>query len=46
MKKLLNLIWSKKTETVEYPAWDFKRNGSEASRDRYNKAHGLGKTLI
>ena len=46
MKKLLNLIWSKKTETVEYQKWTFEKNGSEHSRDRYNKAHGLGKTLI
>ncbi len=47
MKKLLNWIWSnKKTETLEVPKWTFENNGSEASRDRYNKAHGLGKTLI
>ncbi|AZF91971.1 hypothetical protein CHPC1091_0030 [Streptococcus phage CHPC1091] len=45
MKKLFNLIWSKKTET-EVPTWTFEKNGSEPSRDRYNKAHGLGKTLI
>ncbi|AZF91646.1 hypothetical protein CHPC1048_0030 [Streptococcus phage CHPC1048] len=43
MKKLFNLIWSnKQTET---PKWTFEKNGSEPSRDRYNKAHGLGKTL-
>ncbi|AZF92364.1 hypothetical protein CHPC879_0029 [Streptococcus phage CHPC879] len=47
MKKLFNFIWSsKKTETLEVPKWTFENNGSEASRDRYNKAHGLGKTLI
>lgn len=44
--KLFNWIWSKKTETVEVPTWTFEKNGSESSRDRYNKAHGLGKTLI
>ena len=43
--KLFNWIWSKKTET-EVPKWTFEKNGSESSRDRYNKAHGLGKTLI
>ncbi|MGZ0972170.1 hypothetical protein ACXOSX_04550 [Streptococcus thermophilus] len=46
MKKLLNLIWSKKTETLEATTWTFENNGSEASRDRYNKVHGLGNTLI
>lgn len=45
MKKLINLIWSKKTET-EVPKWTFENNASEPSRDRYNRAHGLGKTLI
>ncbi|AXF53689.1 hypothetical protein [Streptococcus phage 140] len=44
--KLFNWIWSKKTETVEVPKWTFEKNASEPSRDRYNKAHGLGKTLI
>lgn len=47
MKKLINLIWSsKQTETLEVPTWTFENNASEPSRDRYNKAHGLGKTLI
>lgn len=47
MKKLFNFIWSnKQTETVEVPKWTFEKNGSEPSRDRYNKIHGLGKTLI
>lgn len=47
MKKLINWIWSKKqTETLEVPAWTFEGNASEPSRDRYNKAHGLGETLI
>lgn len=45
MKKLLNLIWIKQTET-EVQKWTFENNGSEESRDRYNKIHGLGKTLI
>lgn len=44
MKKIINWIWSnKKTET---PKWTFENNASEPSRDRYNKIHGLGKTLI
>ncbi|ASD50999.1 hypothetical protein PP224_gp39 [Streptococcus phage D4276] len=44
MKKLFNFILSKKqTETKK---WTFENNASEPSRDRYNKAHGLGKTLI
>ena len=44
MKKIINWIWSnKKTET---PKWTFEKNASEPSRDRYNKIHGLGKTLI
>ena len=47
MKKIINWIWSsKKAETIEGPKWTFEKNGSEPSRDRYNKAHGLGKTLI
>ena len=47
MKKLFNFIWSKKqTETLEVPKWTFENNASEPSRDRYNKIHGLGKTLI
>lgn len=47
MKNLFKLIWSnKQTETLEAPTWSFENNGSEASRDRYNKIHGLGKTLI
>lgn len=47
MKKLINWIWSiKQAETLEVPTWTFENNGSEASRDRYNKIHGLGKTLI
>ena len=47
MKKLLKLIFVKETqETVKTPAWTFEKNGSEASRDRYNKTHGLGETLI
>lgn len=47
MKKLLNWIWSnKQAETLEVPKWTFEKNGSEPSRDRYNKAHRLGKTLI
>lgn len=44
MKKLFNFIWSKKQ--TETPKWTFEKNASEPSRDRYNKAHGLGKTLI
>lgn len=46
MKKLINWIWSKKQEETEVPAWTFEGNASEPSRDRYNKAHGLGETLI
>ncbi|ACO83192.1 hypothetical protein SP-Abc2_gp29 [Streptococcus phage Abc2] len=47
MKKIINFILSnKQTETVEVPKWTFEKNASEPSRDRYNKAHGLGKTLI
>lgn len=45
--KLFNWIWSKKqTETLEVPAWTFEGNASGPSRDRYNKTHGLGETLI
>ena len=45
--KIFNWIWSsKKTEALEASTWTFEKNGSEHSRDRYNKAHGLGKTLI
>ncbi|ALJ99564.1 hypothetical protein sp73_28 [Streptococcus phage 73] len=47
MKKLFNFILSnKQTETQEVPKWTFEKNASEPSRDRYNKIHGLGKTLI
>ena len=46
MKKLFNWIWSKKQTETEVPKWTFEKNGSESSRDRYNKIHGLGKTLI
>lgn len=47
MKKLLKLIFVKETkETVEVPAWSFEKNASGPSRDRYNKIHGLGETLI
>lgn len=45
--KLFNWILSnKKTEALEVSTWTFENNASESSRDRYNKAHGLGKTLI
>nr|DAV85146.1 MAG TPA: hypothetical protein [Caudoviricetes sp.] len=47
MKKLLKWLFVKETkETVEVPVWTFEGNASEPSRDRYNKAHGLGETLI
>lgn len=46
MKNLFNWIWSNKQTETEVPKWTFEKNGSEPSRDRYNKAHGLGKTLI
>ncbi|MGZ1075898.1 hypothetical protein ACXOXG_08400 [Streptococcus thermophilus] len=46
MKKLLNLIWSSNKPEEEVSKWTFENNGSEPSRDRYNKIHGLGKTLI
>jgi hypothetical protein len=48
--KIFNWIWSNKkqeqAETVEVPVWTFEKNASEPSRDRYNKMHGLGETLI
>lgn len=47
MKKLLKWLFAKEqAETVETPAWTFEKNASEPSRDRYNKTHGLGETLI
>lgn len=47
MKKLLKWLFVKEqAETVETPAWTFEKNASEPSRDRYNKIHGLGETLI
>lgn len=47
MKKLFKWLFVKETkETVEVPAWTFEKNASEPSRDRYNKIHGLGDTLI
>lgn len=47
MKKLIKWLFVKETkETVEVPAWTFESNASEPSRDRYNKKHGLGETLI
>ena len=44
--KIFNWIFSNKKTEAEFPKWTFEKNGSEHSRDRYNKAHGLGKTLI
>lgn len=47
MKKLIKWLFVKETkETVEVPTWTFEKNASEPSRDRYNKIHGLGDTLI
>lgn len=47
MKKLLKWLFVKEqAETVETPVWTFEGNASEPSRDRYNKTHGLGDTLI
>lgn len=46
MKKLLKWLFVKEQAETEVPKWTFEKNGSEPSRDRYNKAHGLGKTLI
>lgn len=47
MKKLIKLLFVKEEkETVEVPVWTFEKNASEPSRDRYNKIHGLGETLI
>lgn len=47
MKKLLKWLFVKEqAETVKTPAWTFEKNASEPSRDRYNKTHGLGETLI
>ena len=47
MKKLFKWLFVKETkETQEIPVWTFEKNASEPSRDRYNKIHGLGDTLI
>ena len=47
MKKLLKWLFVKETQkTQEIPVWTFEENASEPSRDRYNKIHGLGDTLI
>lgn len=47
MKKLFKWLFVKEEkETVKAPAWTFEKNASEPSRDRYNKIHGLGDTLI
>ncbi|APC45850.1 hypothetical protein PQA01_gp28 [Streptococcus phage CHPC926] len=46
MKKLLKWLFVKEQTETEVPKWTFEKNASEPSRDRYNKAHGLGKTLI
>ena len=46
MKKLLKWLFVKEQAETEVPTWTFENNASEPSRDRYNKAHGLGKTLI
>lgn len=47
MKKLIKWLFVKEQkETVEVPAWTFEKNASGPSRDRYNKIHGLGDTLI
>lgn len=47
MKKLFKRLFVKEqAETVEIPVWTFEKNASEPSRDRYNKMHGLGETLI
>lgn len=47
MKKLIKWLFVKEQkEVVKTPAWTFEKNASEPSRDRYNKIHGLGDTLI
>lgn len=47
MKKLLKWLFIKEQkEVVETPVWDFKKNSSEATKNYYNKIHGLGDTLI
>lgn len=48
MKKLLKWLFVKEEkEPVKVPlVWTFEGNASEPSRDRYNKIHGLGDTLI
>lgn len=47
MKKLLKWLFVREqAETVETPVWTFEKNASEPSRDRYNKIHRLGETLI
>lgn len=47
MKKLFKWLFVKEqAKKVEVPVWTFEKNASEPSRDRYNKMHGLGETLI
>ncbi len=47
MKKLIKWLFVKEEkEPVKVPVWTFEGNASEPSRDRYNKTHGLGDTLI
>lgn len=46
MKKLIKWLFVKETKTVEVPVWTFEGNASGPSKDRYNKMHGLGDTLI
>lgn len=47
MKHLFKWLFVKETKEIEEtPAWDFKKNSSEATKDYYNKMHGLGDTLI
>lgn len=47
MKKLIKwLLVKEQKEVVETPVWTFEKNASGPSRDRYNKIHGLGDTLI
>ncbi|MCB8556832.1 hypothetical protein [Streptococcus vestibularis] len=45
MKKLLKMLFVKEVKE-EVPAWDPQKNSSEATRDSYNRIHGLGDTLI
>ena len=46
MKNLLKALFVKEEVKEEVPVWTFEKNGSEASRDRYNAIHGIKGGLI